>query len=62
MRIDVPIKISLGAEPTLDDLREVVEKTKKVAGGASLKFEISRGQRDSETVAIVIQGAALLED
>lgn len=62
MHIDVPIKIGLGADPTLDDIREVVEKTKLVPGGAAVKFEIVRGQLDSETVTLVIQGAALLGD
>lgn len=61
MRIDVPIRINLGAEPNLEDLRELVEKTKRVAGEARLKFEIAKGQRDSETVTIVVQGAALLD-
>lgn len=62
MRIEIPIKINLGADPTLEDLRTALEKIKKVPGGASVKFELVRGQRDSETVTLHIQGAALLED
>lgn len=62
MQIDIPIKINLGGSPTMQDLREAIEKTKKVPDGASVKFEIVRGQRDSETVTLVVQGAALLED
>lgn len=62
MQIDIPIRINLGADPTMEDLREVISKTQKVAGGASVKFETVRGQRDAETTTLLIQGAALLED
>ncbi len=61
MHIDVPIRVGLGAEPTVQDLREAVEKLKRVPDGAAVRFEIARGQRDSESVTLVVQGAALLE-
>lgn len=62
MHIDVPIKIGLGASPTVGDLREAVQKLTKVPDGASVKFETVRGQRDAETTTLIVQGAALLED
>ncbi len=61
MHIDVPIRIGLGAEPTMLDLRETVQKLTNLPDGASVRFELSRGQRDEESVTLVVQGGALLE-
>jgi hypothetical protein len=61
MQIDIPIRVNLGAEPTVLDLREAMEKLRRVPDGAAVRFEISRGQRDSEVVTLLVQGAALLE-
>lgn len=62
MQIDARIRFNLGGSPTLGDLRMFAEKTKKLPDGCALTFDIVRGQRDSETVTIVVQGSSLLED
>lgn len=62
MQIDARIRFNLGSSPTIGDLRMFLEKTKKLDDDTPISWETIRGQRDAETVTIVVQGAALLED
>jgi hypothetical protein len=61
MQIDARIRFNLGSEPNLSDLRDFVEITKKFPDNARVAWEIARGQRDSETVTLVVQGDSLLD-
>lgn len=61
MQIDARIRFMLGSEPKISDLRDFVEKTKTLDGGTPISFSLSRGQRDQESVTVIVQAAALLD-
>lgn len=60
MQIDATIKFNMGASPTLEDLRSFVDVTSGFSETTPLRFEVVRGQRDSETITIHVDGSTLL--